>query len=140
MITAFRAGGLALLVAAGFLTGCASTAELSTTDPDLSKHALLKRPPTISVTASVSQARRAALVALANLNCNMSVEGEHYLKGQLRVGEILEVILQPANSGGCQVWVDSRRTYVGGAWQKDRTQDFLREFNKALSLSVVPAS
>lgn len=129
-----------LLLVLGLLLGCAAPAPLSTQDPDLTQHPLLARPPAETVTASASQARRAALVALANLNCTMSVEGGHYLKGQFRVGEIIEVILQPAKPGECQVWVDTHRTYVGGAWQKDRTQDFLREFRKAMHLNVEPAS
>ena len=101
--------------------------------PNLEDNSVFKKDP-IVFDASITDVKKAVLEAATALNCRNLAETDAYYKGQLPFGEVVEIFLKPNGSGKTSAWVKSRKTYVGGAWQRDRETEVVQELKRAVTL------
>ena len=123
-----------VLLVALFISGCASSKAVSTNSSDADRQPHVAGEPTITFSEPISRIHRVTLEALANLNCVIKEETEFYIKGKFGTGEIVEISLNASGLDRTQLWITSHRTYVGGAWQKDRCNDVIWAIKQAMSL------
>lgn len=123
-------GLVAVCLALG-MSGCATSGV-----PDLERNGVYKKEPVL-FDATISQVKQATLEAVAALGCRKLAETDIYYKGQLPRGEVVEVFLKPGGADKkTSAWVKTRKTYVGGAWQRDREAEVIQELKRAVMLVV----
>lgn len=115
-------------VMALFLSGCATSGV-----PDLEDSSIYRQQPTL-FEVGLLEMKQATIQATTTLNCRTLAETETYYKGQMPYGEVVEVFLKQNDPAKTSVWIKSKWTYVGGAWQHDRTAEVMQELKRAVAL------
>lgn len=127
-----------VLFVALFVSGCASSKVVSTNSSAADKQPHVAGEPAITFNEPISRIHRLTLEALANLNCVTKEETDFYIMGKFGTGEIIKIALRAAGPDRTKLWITSHRTYVGGAWQKDRCNDVIWAIKQAMSLEHTP--
>ncbi len=75
---------------------------------------------------------KVVLDAMETMNCPVFLNTQSHLKGRLRTGEMIEVFLESAGEKETRLWVNTRQSFVGGAYQTNRNQEVLNAIRHAL--------
>jgi hypothetical protein len=114
------------------LPSCATNPGVSHEQPDIDKlPAVAKQAPTV-YQESIERMHRVAFETMLSMNCTIAVESPAYVKGRLPTGEFVEIILKPVREKETHLWVNTARTFVGGAWQANRNREVLNVINRQL--------
>lgn len=93
------------------------------------------KPPTAVFDVPAARVHQAAKEGMLSLSCTTQEEQPLYMRVRFSSGEVVELFLRESASGRTQLLVKNHRTYVGGAWQKDRTEDVLWAVRRGLGMN-----
>jgi hypothetical protein len=88
------------------------------------------RSPTATFSRPLAETRLLAVQALGELGCDITKNNPTYIRAHFASGEIVEIHLWHINPQITAIHVDSETTFVGGAWQRDRTSDVIWAINR----------
>jgi len=114
------------------MAGCATGRQSASRPADIdTARVVAKTPPTV-FRQPLSLMHAVVLEAMESMGCRLSLDTTSHLKGRLPTGEIVDVFLKSAGEPETQLWVDTTKTFVGGAWQTSRNQEVLNSIRHAL--------
>lgn len=127
-----------VLLLALLCSGCASPKAGETTSAPADNQPKMSGSPAMTLHEPISKIQSVTVDALESLNCATKVESTYHIRGQCASGEIIHVFLRAAGPNETQLWIKSHRTFVGGAWQRDRHDDVIWAINKVMSQEHAP--